>query len=557
MTAGADIWERASLALRCLAADPEGLGGMVIRARCGPARDALIQALDLLPDPPRRIHPDIGDDQLFGSVDIAGTLAAGRRIQTRGILADPATLVMAMAERASAHLAARLAQHLDQAKKGCLILLDEGADPDETSPPALTERLAFHVDLDGLSTHDIKTVASAPSLPIGNIAVPDRALQELTAVAARLGIDSLRAPLLALRCARAHAALSGRETIEAEDLTTAAALVYPHRATMLPETTDADQQPESSPEPQTETSEGDSQPGPDQLPAGEMLIEAVRAVLPADLLERMATPKTTRGAKGNSGAGARRKGNRRGRPLPPRPGRLDGRARIDLVATLRAAAPWQPLRRQQRPEAPGLLIRASDIRLKRFEERSDRLLIFTVDASGSAAVTRLNEAKGAVELLLGEAYARRDHVALISFRGKVADLLLPPTRSLVQTKRRLASLPGGGGTPLAAALKEAGALATVSRSKGLSPTVVVMTDGRANITLDGVADRPRAASDSETMAGALRQQGIPGLMIDMSNRPQPALKTLADALDAPYVPLPRADARKVSSAVNVALDGKA
>ena len=87
------------------------------------------------------------------------------------------------------------------------------------------------------------------------------------------------------------------------------------------------------------------------------------------------------------------------------------------VATLRAAAPWQPLRRQAVPGKEGLHIRPADIRLKRYQDQSDRLLIFTVDASGSAAVSRLNEAKGAVELLLAQAYAARDHVALIAFRG--------------------------------------------------------------------------------------------------------------------------------------------
>ena len=142
-------------------------------------------------------------------------------------------------------------------------------------------------------------------------------------------------------------------------------------------------------------------------------------------------------------------------------------ARIDLVATLRAAAPWQPLRRRQtpRPEA-ALLVRASDIRLKRFRETSDRVLIFAVDASGSAAFARLAEAKGAIELLLAQAYARRDHVALLAFRGAQAELILPPTRSLVQTKRRLAGVPGGGGTPLASALQLA--LATAAQAKALA-----------------------------------------------------------------------------------------
>ena len=102
-----------------------------------------------------------------------------------------------------------------------------------------------------------------------------------------------------------------------------------------------------------------------------------------------------------------------------------------------------------------LLITRDDIRVRRFEEHSDRLLILSVDASGSAAAARLAEAKGACELLLAEAYVRRDHVALIAFRGTAAELLLPPTRSLVQAKRRLAALPGGGSTPLAAGLRAA------------------------------------------------------------------------------------------------------
>ena len=225
------------------------------------------------------------------------------------------------------------------------------------------------------------------------------------------------------------------------------------------------------------------------------------------------------------------------------------------MATLRAAAPWQPVRRATAQTARVLHIRPADLRIRRYEEKSDRLLIFTVDASGSAAFARLNEAKGAVELLLAQAYARRDHVALVAFRGAGASLLLPPTRSLVQTKRRLAELPGGGGTPLAAGLKAALQVALLGRAKGMTPTVALLTDGRANVALDGQANRAEAGMDALQIARLLRAQSIPALVIDMGTRPEPALKALAATLGSPYIALPRADAARLSSAVAVALEG--
>lgn len=225
-----------------------------------------------------------------------------------------------------------------------------------------------------------------------------------------------------------------------------------------------------------------------------------------------------------------------------------------MVATLRAAAPWQRLRRTAQPDAPGLVrLRPADIRLKRFEDRSDRLLIFAVDASGSAAFARLAEAKGAVELLLAAAYARRDHVALIAFRGMGADTLLPPTRSLVQTKRRLAGLPGGGGTPLAAGLRAGLDAALAARGRGMTPTLALLTDGRANIALDGRADRAQAGLDATAMARALRGRGIPAVVLDTAARPQPALRELAAAMHATYMPLPRADAGRLSRALGTAI----
>jgi hypothetical protein len=130
---------------------------------------------------------------------------------------------------------------------------------------------------------------------------------------------------------------------------------------------------------------------------------------------------------------------------------------LHLLATLRAAAPKQKLRRTPASSPAVARNRISlwpeDFHIQRFEQRSPSCLIFAIDASGSAALERLAEAKGAVEILLQQSYARRDSVCVLAFRGAKAEVLLPPTRSLVRAKRALAGLPGGGGTPLALALQ--------------------------------------------------------------------------------------------------------
>ncbi|MGY6409417.1 MAG: magnesium chelatase subunit D [Alkalilacustris sp.] len=557
-------WARLGGALALLAIDPGGLGGLWLRARSGPVREAAVAALPVLPLPLRRLHCGIGDEQLFGGVDLASTLAEGRVVHRAGLLADAATLVLPMAERCPTGLAARLAGALDS-QRHALIALDEGAAADESLPSSLTDRLAFHLDLGDLRWRecpallfDADDLAEARArLPF--VRLPDHAAEDLVSVALRLGIDSLRAPMLAARAARAEAALAERDVASVEDLTRAVELVLVPRATQMPaeeaeDTPPPEQEPEAPEPPPESEHDGDSDDGPAEIPQ-EVLLEAAKALLPPDLLERMGAMKAARTASG-SGAGAARKGNRRGKPLPSRPGRPSGEARVDLVATLRNAAPWQPLRRAQaaQPDRP-LHIRMGDIRLRRFEEKSDRLLIFAVDASGSAAFARLAEAKGAVEILLAEAYARRDHVALVAFRGAEAELLLPPTRSLVQTKRRLAALPGGGGTPLAAGLRAALQVALQARGRGMTPTVALLTDGRANIALDGAPNRAQAAEDASAMARALRAQGVPAIVIDMGARPEAALRRLAAEMAGPYLALPRADAGRLSAAVAASLEG--
>lgn len=535
-------WTHATIALQLLAIDP-GLGGICVRARSGPVRDKLTT---LIASDARRIHPAISDEALFGGLDLSATLASGRFVQEQGLLSTPATLVLGMAERATTALAARLAVALDKRAGHVLIALDEGAEDDERLDLKLAERLAFHVDLSDCAIGEIEQTAQQyASIALKSVHVPSDVLAQITRIANDLGIDTMRAPIFTLRAARAHAALLGHVSVTSDDLEVACALTLAHRATRMPQTETEEEPPAPPPDQSQENPSEETLNLPD-----EMLLEAVRALLPDNLLEQLAAQKA-RAGRGN-GTGAARKGNRRGRPLPSRAGRLSDGARIDIIGTLRAAAPWQAIRRNASGRT-GLQIRPSDIRVKRFEEKSDRLLIFTVDASGSAALTRLAEAKGAVELLLAQAYARRDHVALVAFRGTNAELLLPPTRSLVQTKRRLAGLPGGGGTPLAAGMVTAFDQATQATRRGLTPTIAILTDGRANIALDGRADRKQAALDAQTIARLLRADGTDAIVIDTGNRPEPALRKLAQTMDAAYLLLPRADAERLSKSVATVL----
>jgi magnesium chelatase subunit D len=548
---------RTKTALHLLTVDPAGIAGLWLRARSGPVRDVVLAGLAAVPLPQRRLHPDIGDDALFGGLDLVATLQAGSPVVTTGILATPALLVLSMAERCGGGLAARLGRCLDDPKH-CVVALDEGADSDEALPGALQDRLGLFLDLNDVAWSDADdlgldfAVLAAARARLATVKTPPDNAEILTVVADRLGITSLRAPTLALAVARASAALAGQDQVGEDDLRLAVELVLAHRATQVL-SNDAPEPPAPPPEDQSPPDPA-AQPDDQPMIPEDMLVEAARAALPPGLLAALAAGRAARAAKGASGTGAARGGNRRGRPLPSRPGRLGGGAQIDLVATLRVAAPWQPMRRAQTArEVKGVLVWPSDIRIKRFRETSDRVLIFAVDASGSAAMARLSEAKGAVELLLGQAYARRDHVSLLAFRGRAAELILPPTRSLVQTKRRLAGLPGGGGTPLAAGLELAMDTAQRASARGLTPTIALLTDGRGNVALDGTADRVIAEADALRLARAIRRSAVPTVVIDTANRPQLGLKLLADALGATYIALPRADAHKLSAVLGQAL----
>ena len=184
-----------------------------------------------------------------------------------------------------------------------------------------------------------------------------------------------------------------------------------------------------------------------------------------------------------------------------------------------------------------MLFRSDDLRVQRLKSRQEALTIFAVDASGSAALARLAEAKGAVELLLAQAYVKRAQVALIAFRGTSANLLLPPTRSLTRARRELGELPGGGGTPIAAGLNAARELAVAAARRGRTPFLVILSDGRANVTADGTPDRARAEEEALAAAKALAAEGVASAFVDISPRPRPEGARLAAAMHARYLPL--------------------
>jgi magnesium chelatase subunit D len=296
-----------------------------------------------------------------------------------------------------------------------------------------------------------------------------------------------------------------------------------------------------------ESEEEDATNSPSAENLQEMLIAAALASLPPDVLDSLLT-KPGRNQGNTSGrSGQFRSGTQRGRPLPPRTGRPGGQARLHVLATLRAAAPKQRLR--VGTSDGRVAIRSEDFHVHRYQQHSSSCLILAIDASGSAALQRLAEAKGAVELLLQQSYARRDSVCIVSFKGAQAQLLLPMTRSLVRAKRAMTGLPGGGGTPLALALKMVYEQAMQLQRQGVTPILVVLSDGRANVNLQGLGGRPQAQADAQQWAVQWRQTGHRALWIDTSLQPDDQVQTMAQMMGSSYLPMPQVQAQRMAVAM--------
>ncbi len=604
VVAPSPAWEDAVLAASILAVDP--LCGATIRSAAGPVRDRwLVLLRELLADalPIRRVPLQISDARLLGGLDLAATLQARRPIADRGLLAEAngGIVILAMAERISSTTAAHITSVLDTEvvileRDGLtlrtdiqvgVVAFDEGLADEERPPEALLDRLAFHLDLtdirarEAISQWNDSTVIAAARKQLKNIQASDEILRALCETALALGILSIRAPLLALRVARAAAALDGRSEVSLDDAVLAGRLVLAPRALSIPmseapeeeieeENSDDsnDPPPEEPPNPEDPDDPDDPEketPPQDEPTLEDLVLAATQAAIPAGLLARLAAGRDKSSRSRSIGrAGELRYSGLRGRPSGVRRGQPRNGARLNVVETLRAAAPWQRLRGRDFNATPAsgttttrIEVRLDDFHVSRYKQRTETTTIFVVDASGSSALHRLAEAKGAVELLLAESYVRRDRVAVLAFRGHSAEILLPPTRSLVRAKRSLAALPGGGGTPLASAIDAATAMADSIRRRGGTPTVVLLTDGRGNIARDGAPGRERAIEDAMSAARLFRITSVKALLVDTSPSPQPLAQRLATEMGARYLALPYADARRLSTAVQRSMPAEA
>jgi magnesium chelatase subunit D len=574
------------LALLLLAVEPR-LRGVAFAGPAGSGKSALLHGLAaLLPGLPFEMLP-LGSDEeaLLGGLDLEATLARGARVVRHGLLARADRGLLAAEDcnllpegTVNLLLGALDAGEVRIEREGlslrspCRLRLVATFDPAEGPPRAhLLDRIGLIVPLPRLAPAGargeivrrhltpaadlweedldvLRDVVAVARASLGDIRLSETQARELANAAVALGVQGHRADLFAQLVARASAALALRDEVQREDLELAVRLVLLPRATQQPTA------PPTDPPPATETPPESSQDTPPEPPAeppadGDVeLTEEVLTALAIDLPDVLATLPFRSARGGRSGSRGSTDGTR-GRHVTSVPG-TPREGRLDVIATLRAAARWQRLRPRG---ARRVAVRAEDLRIKRFRDKAGALFLFAVDASGSMALNRMRQAKGAVHALLEKAYVNRDRVALMSFRGQGAELLMPPTGSVELLRRAVDQIPTGGGTPLAATLVAALEVAQQARRRGLHNVVLVLlTDARANVGLK--ADRAGVEDELRQLALLTAASGLKALVIDTqrSYLSQGSAQKLASWLGGQYLYLPGASGATIAAAAQSA-----